>query len=295
MSNPMYFKTAIFNVWCAILTLFTLSIYFYNIRHVDIVASGINTFATIALPLLFVPILVDNIHDISTNFEVENLSSGVQIFILILMIIVSAFSILYVLSYKTIFTQCVELSCYDGYISLNDQKRKAYAELVTSAVDDDDDYEQLPANTKAKIDKYQALRRTDWFAVMNLHLMVNVIWAAAMTNTILTIVYLMRTWTLNDTNINREVDVAVCAGFVMIVFALTIIYDFFFFRTYTYSIFMHYIAVFIYAVSLMIEFRGIVGVEEAVTLVLMGLSAAATVVKFRAGVEFHERKFLKIA
>ena len=229
MTNHVYFKTIIFNIWCTTLIKCALIIYLYNMRCVSIVATGVNTAATIAFPFLYMSILVDNMHDMFAKYQVENLSGPVVIVIIVLMLIAFMFSIVYILSYKSIFTQCVELNCFKGYTPLTEQKRKLNLDMIVSAVDDDNLYENLPDSELEKLEKYKALKRTDWFAVINLHLMINVIWGAAMTTALLTITYLMQTWSMYDVNMNREIDISVCSASVLILLAVTIVYDYFFF------------------------------------------------------------------
>ena len=291
MTNPVYFKTIIFNIWCIILIICALIIYFYNMRCASIVATGVNTAATVTFPFLFMAILVDSVHETFVRYRVESLSGSAQIVISVIMLVFSIFSVLYILSYKAIFTQCVELNCFKGYTPLTEKRRKLDYDMIVSALDQDGN---IPEAEQERLEKYKALKRTDWFAVLNLHIMINVIWGTAMTTCLLSITYIMRTWSIYDNNLNREIDVSVCSAIVLVIFLVTLIYDYFFFRTYTYPIFMQYAAVFMYAISLMVEFHRMIGFEEAFSLILMSLSAAAVILKIRAGVDFHQRKFFKI-
>lgn len=282
--NLMYFKTVIVNLWTIVLVVLTSTIYFYNIRHSSMVASGTNTVACVIFPILIVPGIVDSIVDIASLWEPSNLGSEIMISIMIVMILVALFGIFYVASYHKIMSQCVELSCYDGYMPLEETEDNLDNEdVVYENIDEDE----------LTIRNSIAMRRTDWFAIMNLYLITNVIWGFVSYNLILTVIYIMRVWCIHDTNINRGIDVATASGIVGIINVLTLIYDWFVFRSYSYPVFIHYISFLIYALSLMVEFHKAVGLEEAVTFVLLSISSASLVVKIIAGIRFREARYKK--
>lgn len=297
-SNPMYFKTVLVNVWQAVLPIFALWIYFYNVRKYKMVASGSNTFAVVTFPLLFIAFLVDCVVDLIAEGNADNLGSGGgMIVVMIIMIVVSIFNVLYIVSYKKIYTECPSLCAYEGYHPLDEDKEKNLIKLYalnakeTETLLEEDDEGKLAERVQEHAAIMAVLQSTDWFAVINVTVMMNVIWAAAATSMLITLGYIMRVVAIYDDNHNREADVAGSSAGSIGLMVLIGAYDFWHFRTYTYPIFAHYIAFFVYATSSLVEYHGIVGLEEAVTLGYMAAAGAAFAVKVKAGVDFKENKF----
>lgn len=279
--NLMYFKTIIINLWAIFLVIISCAVYFYNIRRSSMVASGTNTFAAVTFPLLIIPGIVDHIIDIATLMEPDKLKGGGMIAAMIAMCFVAIFGILYAVSYQRIMTQCVELSCFEGYIPLTD----------------DDDFEEDDDPTYENIDQMsqiKSLGRTDWFAIINLHLISNVIWGFVSYNLILALIYIMRVWCIFDTNINRGTDIGAASGIAALFLIILIVYDWFVFRVYSFPIFVHYITFVAFAISLMMEFHKAVGLEEAFSFALLLISSSALVVKIIAGIRFREMRYKKM-
>lgn len=302
-SNPMYFKTIIINIWQATLPVFALWIYFFNIKRAKIVASGSNTFAVMTFPLLFIASFVDCIVDLAASNSHENLNGSGMIVVMIIMILVSIFNLVYVYSYKNIFSECPDAECYEGYQSLTNMKRETFIKLYMKSIntgnggdaeEEDNDPLAESERVKERAEMLQTLQRTDWFAVINIHITINVIWASAMTTVLTTVGYVMRTISIYDENINRGADVAISSGISLVILLLVAGFDFWMFRKYSYLVFAHYFVFFVFALSSLVEYHGIVGLEEGITMVYMALSVTALVIKLKAGVDYSERKFHKV-
>lgn len=305
LENAMYFKTILINVWYAVLVCMVLTPYFYNMRMIKIVAPHTNLAALILYPVLFIPILVDCIVDVVTEYKPGKTSESVSILLAVAMTLIAFFGMFYVISYRKIFTQCVDLSCYAGYTPVSqtvrfnntqaedEDKLNLLADKVKSNYSGNDD-ESEDDRIERRLQTLKSLRRRDWFAVMNLHLTLNNLWAVVATDMMLMLVYIMRAVTISDDNINREVDVAIIGSITFVLLILTVIYDFFVFRRYSYPAFMHYTVFFLFSTSLLIEFHSLIGAEEGVTLVLMAFSAACRVVKVKQGISYREALFSKL-
>ena len=280
----MYMKTILVNVWVIILVIIAAAIHIFNVKKASTVASGSNAFACFTFPLLIIPAIVDSIVDLLTKMEPANLNKAGMIFVMILMIIVAIFGCLYAISYQRIMTQCVELSCLD-YQPLNgDEGEQDYED------EGENDHRNLDSSSSRRT---RALYRTDWFTIVNIYAITNTIWGFVSHNLILALLYVMRVWTIHDSNINRGADVATAAGISGILLLAIIVYDWFVFRSYSYAIFVHYITFIVFSMSLMVEFHKAVGLEEALNFVLLLISSAALVVKIVAGIRYREARYKK--
>ena len=275
--NVMYFKTILMVVWSLMLIGFGIAMNFYNLKQYRMVAKNVSTFPTVSYIALWIPIGADIFVDLSTAFDPKKMIPGGIVFLLVAMILLAAFSCVYVVSFYKITGECVELSCYEGYMPLNQQLDVETLET---------EFGQDASNVK----KFRALlrvNRTDWFAIVNYTLLNNMIWAIASWNIVLMLVYIARVWCLYDDNINRGVDVSFAALFLIIATVLTAVYDWFMFWSYSHIAVAHYVSYAVYAASLMIEFNRIVGAEEAFTFIALTISVCLIVVKVIAGMRFR--------
>lgn len=285
-----------------------LIIYIYNFCKSQKVAKGENTFSAVTTPFLLLPIFIDCIYDISTKMEPDKMEGVGLIVTLILMIISSLFGIVYIMSYKIIYTQCVIHDCFntDEFQPLEGQSkiqnvRRAFASFTRSkqySEDSGDDEEEAEVvfgkNVDNLADKYTAEIRSDWFAKINVTGKLNFIWGIVATTVMITIGYGLRVYTLDDANLNRVADIAMYSGFSTIFLIMMATYDFLVFRTYSYSIFLPYIVLIVYGISALYEFNKISGAEEAITLCFLAVSSAVTAIKIKAGVDYSEAKYRKL-
>lgn len=265
-SNPLYLKGMEVAVLQLIIAGMCLVIYGYNIiwfKHHRL------TKKMVFFPFMLFPAIIDNIYDFVTGGDVTEFDTGSIVALLIIMVVFAVLSMLYTALYT-----------YDAYVG---SKNIAYSPL--NQEDDDDgggtSIEMTLLNGSDTPQERRAPRKRSvrWDVLID-HMTANVIWAIASYNMMLILIYAARYISHTDHNYMREVDVAI-VSLVLIGFLVILgVADFFLFNNPANgALFMQYVTVAFFALSLTISFQAQVGYCEILTLV--GFLAASFMTVYR--------------
>ncbi|KAK3757041.1 hypothetical protein RRG08_062910 [Elysia crispata] len=265
-SNPLYFKTALVGLMGAWpLAIMCVIVYMYNVLNYKRFTI---TAKMLFFPVIMLPGIVDNLYDIITEANVSNYDTTNLLSLVVVMSIMSVFSIVY-------------LGMYTWENMRLGQQGKLYRPLVQE--DDDDGDIELTIFSKSREGadlgmKARKILRNQ--RIVDEYMTANVIWGITTYNMMLTLVYAARYITHTDNNVIRETDVAVLSLVIIGFIALLIIFDFFLFRhPSNASVFMHYVIAAVFALSFTLDFQAQVKFVEIITFASFLLAVGASVYK----------------
>lgn len=269
--QPLYFKSFLVNVvHCTIASVAAL-ILFYNLmtKSSRFQAGITNRMSYYSLLLLFIPILLDSVFDIVTDYKPEHFQNITMGMYMGTMVLFTMFIAFYCISYAKIYSMC------NGYSPLNNPK-----------ISDDEIVPPYENEDEERSDKNTSRKSLYLSRFLNVYLYINVIWSLLTSSLLLTLTYGMRLWTFNDDSLKLELDLSVWSCIAIALHVPIVVYDFFFFDCYTGPIILHYLTSAAIGFGMMMNFYNMTLAAEKVTLILVMICIVLTVIKFIA---FNER------
>ncbi|GFR76006.1 hypothetical protein ElyMa_005790000 [Elysia marginata] len=254
-SNPLYLKGMEVAILQLIIAGMCLTIYGYNIFQFK---NHRLTKKMVFFPFLLFPGIIDNIYDYVTMGDVGNFETNAIVTLLIIMVLFAVLSLLYTAMYT-----------YDAHIY--DAKVR-----YTPLSQEDESGIELGDFDGGGGDK-KRMRTTRWETIIE-YMSANVVWAITTYNMMLILIYAARYISHTDHNYMRELDVAIISIVLMGFLVLLGVADFILFNNPANgSIFMQYVTVAFFALSLSASFHAQVGFCELLTVVGFLAAAFATV------------------
>ena len=260
--DPLYFKSYLINAVHAVLVIVGLIILLYNlvVKRNRLQAGLTNRIAYYTFALLFIPIIVDSVFDIVTEYKSIKMTNVSMIIITAGLVLTTAFNALYFVSYMKIYKLCT-----------------ANYQLILERDDDADE---------------KVRRRRDWSGFFNVYLFINLIGSLLFASGLLLITFIMRLWTSNDHATNLETDLSVWAALAAAIHIPFIIVDYLYFHCYTGPVIMPYFLSAFVALGMMMNFYNTVDASERVTMILFFITIGLAVLKYIAFNEIGPKHML---
>ncbi|RUS70284.1 hypothetical protein EGW08_016703 [Elysia chlorotica] len=273
-SNPLYFKTLLIPILASWpLTFVIFIIYAYNtMRGVGYISRPPKVTAKmIFLPLLLVPMIVDNYYDLITKASVSEYDSDILLLIIIAMALFVVISIAYITFY------CFQLVQNNNYIKKSGYTRLSMVDSISEDAQENDgnDDERGGAELNVNIKLPSRIKNPNrWDIIVNEYMTMNGVYGLMIYNILLLIIYVMRYLTNKDTNCIRETDVAIISAVLGALLIPNIIFDWLTFKIpQAASLVMHYYLISVFALNFTLDFYDQLEYCEEITL---GITFAAT-------------------
>lgn len=255
-SNPLYFKTALIGLAASLpIAIMCFIVYFYNLANYKNMSA---TVKMILFPVLLFPGILDNCYDIITKADVKEYQSTPLAVLIGTYAITGVITLIYLVMYI--------------YESMDPDKKGMYRRLAAT-----DETEMGGGEEEREIHMGR------WQRIIDEYMTANIIWALAMYNLMIMVIYVARYITHSDKNYMREVDVALVSAVLLSLIIILVIIDFALFKNHASgSAFMHYFIAAVFSLNFTIDFQAQVGFCEILTFGVCLLSVFLTVYKLFA-------------
>ena len=241
-TNPYYFKSHILNFYYMCVAMVGIGILIFNAFNRRICRKYTSKTALVIHGFLGVPIIVDSIYDIVTDYSADNFSPAALITILCVMAIVAILSVGFFIHSAR---RCnPTLAC----------KKKGGYQALKSTSDAD-------AKKTEKRDREKKL-----IYPINMLLLVNVTAAMVLIIVVMTVTYIMRVVSYYDNNKVRELDCLYFAIIVIVHHILFALMDIFWRHTIIGVIFSHHLTLGMYLLSNVLDLHNQQKLIETVSL-----------------------------